>query len=131
MDDATRRRLLGLLGLGVRGRNVLVGVDRVREAVKSGTIRVAVVAQDASHNSREKIEGLLKAKEVPTFWVPSAAELGEVAGRESTTVIGTHVFYREARTAAESPQRKTFVERLNLFADWVSERARTRALALR
>jgi ribosomal protein L7Ae-like RNA K-turn-binding protein len=88
VDDATRRRLLGLLGLGVRGRNVLVGVDRVREAVKSGTIRVAVVAQDASHNSREKIEGLLKAKEVPTFWVPSAAELGEVAGRESTTVIG-------------------------------------------
>ncbi len=52
-------------------------------------------------------------------------------GYESTTVIGTHVFYREARTAAESPQRKTFVERLNLFADWVSERARTRALALR
>jgi ribosomal protein L7Ae-like RNA K-turn-binding protein len=88
VDDATRRRLLGLLGLGVRARNVLVGVDRVREAVKGGTIRVAVVAEDASNNSRDKIEGLLKAKEVPTFWVPSAAELGEVAGRDSTTVIG-------------------------------------------
>lgn len=77
-----------MLGLGVRARNVLVGVDRVRDAVKGGAVKVAVVAEDASHNSRDKIEGLLKAKEVPTCWVPSAAELGEVAGRESTAVIG-------------------------------------------
>lgn len=88
MDDATRRRLLGLLGLGVRGRNVLVGVDRVREAAKNGELRVAVVAADVSKNSREKIDGLLKAKGVPTLEVPSAVELGEVAGRESTAVIG-------------------------------------------
>lgn len=88
MDNPVRRRLLGLLGLGVRGRLVLVGVDRVREAVKKGEVRLAVLAQDASHHSREKVEGLLRAREVPTLWVPSAAELGEVAGRESTAVIG-------------------------------------------
>lgn len=52
-------------------------------------------------------------------------------GYESTTVIGTHVFYREARQSIDPANRKPFVERLNAFADWVAERARTRALALR
>ncbi len=88
MDDADRRRLLGMLGLGLRGRLAVVGVDRVREAAHRGTLRVAVLAADASRHSREKVEGLLAAKAVPTVHVPSAAELGGVAGRESTAVIG-------------------------------------------
>ena len=88
MEDADRRRLLGLLGLGLRGRLAVVGVDRVREAAHRGTLRVAVLAADASRNSREKVEGLLAAKGVPVLTVPSAAELGEVAGRDTTTIIG-------------------------------------------
>jgi ribosomal protein L7Ae-like RNA K-turn-binding protein len=88
VDDAVRRRLLGLLGLGLRGRLAVVGVDRVREAAKRGALRVAVLAEDASRNSLEKVEGLLVAKKVPMLWVPRAAELGEVAGRDTTAVIG-------------------------------------------
>ena len=88
MDAADRRRLLGLLGLGLRGRLVVVGVDRVREAAHKGTLRVAVMAADAARNSREKVEGLIAAKGVPLLTVPSAAELGEVAGRETTAIIG-------------------------------------------
>lgn len=88
MDAAQTRRVLGLLGLGVRARNAIVGVDRVREAVKRGTVRVAVVARDASPNSRQKIEGLLAGRGVPTLYVEDAAALGGSAGRETTTVIG-------------------------------------------
>lgn len=88
MDDAVLRRLLGLVGLGVRGRLVVVGVDKLRDAVKRGEVRVAVVASDVSRHSREKVEGLLRAKEVPTLWVPSGAELGKAAGRESTAAVG-------------------------------------------
>lgn len=88
MDESVRRRLLGLLGLGIRGRLAVVGVDRVREAAHRGTLRVAVLATDASHHSREKVEGLFAAKGIPVLTVPSAAELGEVAGRDTTTVIG-------------------------------------------
>ncbi len=88
MDAAVRKRLLGLLGLGLRGRLAVVGVDRVREAARRGTLRVAVLAADASHHSRGKVEGLLTAKGVPVIVVPTAAELGEVAGRDSTAVVG-------------------------------------------
>lgn len=88
MDEAQARRVLGLLGLGVRGRLALVGVDRVREAVKRGIVRVAVVARDASPNSRQKVDGLLAGRGVPTLYVAQATVLGQAAGREATTVIG-------------------------------------------
>jgi ribosomal protein L7Ae-like RNA K-turn-binding protein len=88
MDAALERKVLNLLGLGVRGRLALVGVDRVREAVRKDEVRVAVVAADASENSREKILPLLAAREVPTIEVPSAAALGQAAGKDTTAVVG-------------------------------------------
>ncbi len=87
MTEAQAKRVLGLLGLGVRGRLAVVGVDRVREAVRRGTVHVAVVARDASPNSRQKIDGLLAGRAVPTLEVDSAADLGRIAGRETTAVI--------------------------------------------
>jgi ribosomal protein L7Ae-like RNA K-turn-binding protein len=87
LDEAQAKRVLGLLGLGVRGRLALVGVDRVREAVKKGSVRVAVVARDASPNSRQKLDGLLSGRGVPTLEIGSASELGHVAGKETTAVI--------------------------------------------
>jgi ribosomal protein L7Ae-like RNA K-turn-binding protein len=88
MDAALERKLLGLLGLSVRGRLALVGVDRVREAVKKDEVRVAIVAADASENSRDKILPLLVAREVPTIEVPSAAALGQAVGKDTTAVVG-------------------------------------------
>jgi hypothetical protein len=43
-------------------------------------------------------------------------------GYESTTIIGTHVFYREPVDAILPSSRKPFVQRLNVFADWVADR---------
>lgn len=60
----------------------------MREAVKRGTVCVAVVARDASPNSRQKVDGLLAGRRVPTLEIASAAALGAVAGRETTAVIG-------------------------------------------
>ncbi|MEX2182585.1 MAG: ribosomal L7Ae/L30e/S12e/Gadd45 family protein [Gemmatimonadaceae bacterium] len=87
-DAAQTRRVLGLLGLGVRGRRAVVGVERVRDAVKKGTVRVAVVAADASRHSLDKIVGLLEARHVPTLRVESAGDLGAAVGRETTAVVG-------------------------------------------
>ncbi len=88
MDAAQAQKVLGLLGLGVRGRLVLVGVDRVREAVKGGGVRVAVLATDASHHSLEKVERLLVARGVPVLRMGSADALGAAVGRSTTAVVG-------------------------------------------
>lgn len=88
MDPATERRLLGLVGLGVRGRLAVVGVQMTRQAALGGKLRFAVVAPDASHNSLDKIVPLLEARRVRFVQGPSATVLGQAVGRESTAVVG-------------------------------------------
>ena len=86
-EDRTER-ILRLLGLGARGRGVAVGVDRVREAAKSGKLSLAIVAMDASKNSLEKLLPLLNARRISLIEVPSAAELGGAVGRDQTAAVG-------------------------------------------
>jgi ribosomal protein L7Ae-like RNA K-turn-binding protein len=88
MDPAQTRKLLGLIGLGVRGRGAIVGVQGVREAAKRGKLQLAIAAPDASINSLNKVLPLLRARGITVLEGPSAAELGSAAGRESTAVIG-------------------------------------------
>ena len=54
MDAIQQRKLLGLIGLGVRGRGAVVGVQRVRDAAKRGKLHLAIAAPDASNNSLAK-----------------------------------------------------------------------------
>lgn len=88
MDAAQRRRLLGLAGLGVRARNAVVGVEQVRAAALGGTLQVALVAADASRHSRDKVVPLLAARGIAMVDGFTASELGGVAGRDATAVIG-------------------------------------------
>ena len=88
MDAAARGRLFRLIGLGIRGRGALVGVERVREGVKKNKVAFAIVASDASRNSLDKVIPLLNARRVRFIEVPSATELGGVAGKESAAVVG-------------------------------------------
>lgn len=82
------QRVLRLLGLGVRSRGAIVGVNQVREAAKRNKVLFAVVATDASQNSLDKLVPLLNARRVKFIEVPSASELGAAVGREQTAVVG-------------------------------------------
>ena len=88
MDAAIERRLLGLLGLGARGRLAVIGVDRVREAAFKGALAVVVVAADASRNSTDKLIPLLKARRVKVVEGPGTKALGQAVGREQTAAVG-------------------------------------------
>lgn len=85
---ARDQRLLGLVGLGIRSRGAVVGVERVRESARAGTLRLAVLAPDAAGNTREKLVPLLRARHIPVVHAPSAAALGAAAGRERTAAVG-------------------------------------------
>lgn len=80
--------MLRLLGLGLRGRMAVVGVEQVRHAAMAGKLRLAVVAPDASRHSLEKVVPLLTARGIEMIEAPSASELGRIAGYETTAVIG-------------------------------------------
>jgi len=88
LDDATRRKVLGLLGLGVRGRLVVVGAERVRLEAMKGAVHMALVALDVSRHSLEKVSPILRAWNIDVIEWPSAAELGDAVGRDITAAVG-------------------------------------------
>ena len=88
MNEVTVKKLLGLVGLGYRGRLVVVGVDQVRQAAQSHKLAYAIVAPDASRHSLDKVVPLLNAKRVRFVEGPSAMELGRAVGKDTTAVVG-------------------------------------------
>ena len=105
MEDITRRKLASLLGLGMRGRLVVVGVENVRAAAQRNKLFYAVVAPDASRNSLEKVVPLLNARRVRFVEVEGASELGAAVGKTSTAVVGIvdETLARGIRELVEGP----------------------------
>ncbi len=88
LDEMARRKVLGLLGLGVRGRLVVVGAERVRVEALKGAVHLAVVAADVSRHSLDKVLPVLKARRIEVIEWPNAAELGDAVGRDTTAAVG-------------------------------------------
>ena len=88
MHDVARRKVLALIGLGVRARNVVIGVEQVRAAAQRGKLALAVVASDVSQHSRDKVVPLLQAKGIESVEGPTGNELGECVGKQITAVVG-------------------------------------------
>jgi ribosomal protein L7Ae-like RNA K-turn-binding protein len=81
-------RLLGLLGLGFRGRRVVVGVDAVRSELQAGKIWCVVLAEDASARAVDKVVRLASAKRVPILTGPCAAAIGAQLGKPPVMAVG-------------------------------------------
>jgi len=80
--------IIGLLGLGLRAGNVIIGVEAVRRALQSGDCRCLVVASDASQRALEKTARLAAANGVPQVPGPTAQELGAGLGKPPVMVVG-------------------------------------------
>jgi ribosomal protein L7Ae-like RNA K-turn-binding protein len=81
-------RLLGLLGLGYRGRRVVVGVDAVRKELQAGKCWCVVLAEDASPRAVDKVVRLASAKGVPLLLGPCAAAIGAQLGKPPVMAVG-------------------------------------------
>lgn len=88
LDDAARRKVHSLLGLGVRGRLVVVGAERVRIDALKGKVFLALVASDVSQHSLDKVTPVLRARRIEVIHWPSGAELGDAVGRNTTAAVG-------------------------------------------
>jgi len=80
--------LLGLIGLGYRGRRVVVGVDAVRKELQAGKCWCVIVAEDASPRAVEKVVRLATAKNVPLLTGPSATAIGARLGKPPVMAVG-------------------------------------------
>lgn len=86
MSGATRA--LNLLGLAARAGSVLPGTERVREAARSNRLALALLARDASDNSRGKLLPLLQARRIPFLIAFERVQLGGAIGRSPLSAVG-------------------------------------------
>jgi ribosomal protein L7Ae-like RNA K-turn-binding protein len=81
-------RALGLLGMATRAGAAVPGTGRVREAARAGTLRLAVLATDASDNSRGKLLPLLAARGISHVIQYDRVALGAAVGRPPLSAVG-------------------------------------------
>lgn len=81
-------RLLGLLGLGYRGRGVVIGVDAIRRELQGQRCWCVVLASDASPRARDKVARLAAAQGIPLLQGPSAAAIGARLGKPPVMAVG-------------------------------------------
>jgi ribosomal protein L7Ae-like RNA K-turn-binding protein len=87
-EAGRRSPLLGLIGLGYRGRRIVVGVDAVRRELQARKCWCVVLAEDASPRALEKVVRLASAQGVPILPGPRAAAIGAQLGKPPVMVVG-------------------------------------------
>lgn len=80
--------VLSMLGLAARAGQLIPGTQRVREAAVAGELRFAIVASDASENSRRRLVPVLEARGVPHAVAFDRDRLGAAVGRAPLSAVG-------------------------------------------
>jgi uncharacterized protein len=93
------RAVLDLLGLAARAGSVVVGIDRVRKAVRDGKVRRVILASDAAEGQVGKLVPLLEARRVPYHHRFDQARLGAALGRDPVSAVGISNVSLERRVA--------------------------------
>lgn len=77
-----QNKVLSLLGLAIRGRNLVSGEFQTETAVKSGDALLVIVAQDASANTKKLLHDKCSYYEVPIEEYSTKIELGRAIGKD-------------------------------------------------
>ena len=77
-----QNKVLSLLGLAIRGRNLVSGEFQTESAVKDGSALLVIVAQDASANTKKLFHDKCSFYEVPIWEYGTKVELGRAIGKD-------------------------------------------------
>ena len=77
-----QNKVLSLLGIAMRGRNLVSGEFQTEEAVKTGSAMLVIVATDASANTRKLFHDKCSFYEVPVYEYGTKEELGRAIGKD-------------------------------------------------
>ena len=75
-------KVLALLGLAMRGRNLVSGEFQTENAVKDGTAMLVIVAADASENTKKLFKDKCSYYNVPVFEYGTKTALGRAIGKD-------------------------------------------------
>ena len=126
MDN--HNQVLSLLGLALRGGNLVVGEEPVEAVARARDARVLLLASDAADNTRRRTAHFAEAGQCIWLSLPfTKAELGQAVGRRSVAIVAvTDIGLAAAlvhRLADLDPARYAIAaERLDLKAKRAAER---------
>lgn len=83
-----QNKVLSLLGLAMRGRNLVSGEFQTMEAVKNGSAMLVIIAEDASANTKKLFRNKCTFYEVPIREFGTKDELGRAIGKDMRSSLG-------------------------------------------
>ncbi len=86
-NQPVKDKVLSMLGLATRSRNVVSGGFATENAVKSGKAYLVIIAEDASDNTRKKYSNMCEFYEVPCVYYSTKERLGHAMGKEERTTL--------------------------------------------
>lgn len=83
-----QNKVLSLLGIAMRGRNLVSGEFQTLEAVKNASAMLVIIAEDASANTKKMFTDKCRFYEVPVREYGSKEELGRAIGKDMRSSLG-------------------------------------------
>ena len=81
-DPVQMKKVLSLLGLAARGRNLVSGEFSTENAVKDGSACLVIISEDASANTKKLFTDKSSFYEVPIYTLGTKEMLGKAIGKE-------------------------------------------------
>ncbi len=81
------KKVLSMLGLATRSRNVVSGGFATENAVKAGKAFLVLVTEDASDNTKKKFRNMCEFYEVPFYQFGEKEAIGHSMGKQERTSL--------------------------------------------
>ena len=83
-----QNKIYSLLGIAMRGRNLVSGEFQTLEAIKKGSAMLVIIAEDASDNTKKLFSDKCLFYQVPVFQYGNREELGKAVGKDLRSSVG-------------------------------------------
>lgn len=83
-----QNKILSLLGLAMRGRNLVSGEFQTVESVRNGSAMLVIIAEDASANTKKLFTDKCSFYGVPVYEYGTKSALGRAIGKDFRSSLG-------------------------------------------
>ena len=83
-----QNKVYSLLGIAMRGRNLVSGEFQTLEAIKKGSAMLVIIAEDASDNTKKLFSDKCSFYEVPVLRFGTKEGLGRAIGKDLRSSVG-------------------------------------------
>lgn len=88
MKSLKQNNVLSLLGMAMKGRNLVSGEFQTLEAIKKGSAMLIIIAEDASDNTKKLFTDKCSFYKVPIQFFGTREALGRAIGKDFRSSLG-------------------------------------------